>query len=155
MALSPSSALVKYAPIVLGYFMADNVNTPIDTAVGGKVDSKIIAAGEVGLGYLLAFKGKKSTIKSVAGGILIGAGLKRGLKDFGVISGYGKVPIIGSYGKVPVIGGYTGGYTPSTMLAGALNGNAGSGYRVPNARNVVGGCGDDDNGSDINCDSRN
>lgn len=152
MALSPSSPLVKLAPIALGYFFADKLNTPIDTAVGGKVDSKIIAAGQVGIGFLLAFKGKKSLAKSIIGGVLIGAGLKRGLKDFGVVTGFYDVPVLSGrrgmngFHDVPVIGAYK-------VPAGGRPGMGG--YRVPSTSKVMNGCSSDNgSGSGINPNSR-
>lgn len=151
MAMSAKSPLMTIAPIVAGYFLADKINTPIDTAVGGKVDSKIVAAGEIGIGYLLAFKGKKSMPKSIAGGILIGAGLKRALKDFGVVTGFYSVPVLSGrqvkgFHNVPVIGapGYAVPARP------AMNG-----YKVPAAAKVMSGCGDGNgSGSGINASGR-
>lgn len=147
MALSPASPLVRLGSIAAGYFLADKINTPIDTAVGTKIDSKLIAAGEAGIGFLLAFKGKKSTAKSIIGGVLIGASIKRALKDFGVITGFYSVPVIGrktmaGYHNVPVIG--MNGYNVPAKPAGM------QGYNVPAARNkVMNGCGDS-SGSGIN-----
>lgn len=127
MALSPSSTLMKWGPILAGYFLADKINTPIDTALGGKIDSKIIGAAEGGLGFLLVFgKGKKSLPKSILGGLLLGAGAKRLLKDFGVMGGFHDVPVVGSPYRVPVLGAYR---VPPTPVMGA--------YRVPPRRNGV------------------
>lgn len=155
MSLSASSPLVMYGSIAAGYFFGDKLNDAVDKATGGKIDGKIVGGAEAGLGALLVFgKGKKSLPKTIAGGVLLGAGAKKMLKEFGVISGYGSVPVVGrrrinGYGSVPVVGGYT----PSVMLAGALNGNGNgmnAGYPVPRPphKQVVGSY-DDGNGSGI------
>jgi hypothetical protein len=155
MSLSPTSPLVIYGSMALGYFLGDKINTPIDTAVAGKVDSKIIGVGEAGIGFLLAFKGKKSTIKTVAGGVLIGAGAKRLLKDFGVVSGFRQVPVLSGFRKVPVIGSYNippvpkgmGSYNVPPVPAGVNGMNYGR-------RSKVMGCAYPANGSGINPSSR-
>lgn len=125
MALSASNPLVKFGPIALGFFMGDKINEKLLSAVGDKVDKKIIAAGEAGLGYMLVFgKGKKSLVKSIAGGIALGAGAKLLMQSFGIggIGPYGNVPVIaGPYGRVPVISGRKrvgGPYTPNSALNG-------------------------------------
>ena len=51
-------------------------------------------------------------IKTVAGGLLAGSGLKRAMIVFkpgttDTLGGYGQVPVIGGYQQVPVIGAYT------------------------------------------------
>jgi len=132
-ALSPSSPMVKIGAVALGYFLtAIPVNGMIDKVSAGKLDSKIIGAGEVGLGALLLLSKKPSLIKTIAGGVAAGAGVKRLLSSFGIgpaatipaVTGYGKVPVIGGYGQVPVIGnrgkaavnGHLGAYTPSGTL---------------------------------------
>lgn len=108
LALNASSPLVKYGSIAAGYLLADKINTPIDTAVGSKIDSKIIAAGQVGLGALLVFKkgGKPSLVKTVLGGVMLGAGAKRGMASFGIggLGGYQSVPAIAGYQNVPAVG---------------------------------------------------
>lgn len=154
MSLSASSPLVKYGSIALGYIAATTINNGIDGIVPSSMKTntnygKLAAVGEVGLGAMLAFrKGKKSTIGTIAGGLLIGAGLKRGMAALSssttpaTTSGYGQVPVVGGYGQVPVVGrrvnGYTpnqtlGGYTPNQTLTGnkpahlTVMGSAGSG----------------------------
>lgn len=150
MSLSASSPLMLYGSIALGYFMGGKILDPLLTKVTGTLDPKIVGAGKAGLGFLLAFKGKKNLPKTLAGGILLGDGLKSLLTSFGVVTGYGAVPVVGSrrrlngYGAVPVVGGYTGGYTPSQMIAGPLNGMGANGYNgyqappVPRKGSVVG-----------------
>jgi hypothetical protein len=94
----------------------------------------MIAVGQIGLGGALVFLklGKKSLVSEVAGGLLIGSGLKRAMVVFKdgatTMSGYGDVPVIGAYktpgqlgrkvagyGDVPVIGAYA----PNSALNGA------------------------------------
>ena len=130
MSLSASSPLVKYGSIALGYIAATTINNGIDGVVPSSMKTntnygKLAAVGEVGLGALLAFrKGKKSTIGTIAGGILIGAGLKRGMSALtssstaATTSGYGQIPVVGSYGQVPVVGRRVAGYTPNQSLTG-------------------------------------
>ena len=54
-AITASNPLVTFAPIALGYFMGDKINAPIMSAVGTKVDGKIVGAAEAGLGAYLSF----------------------------------------------------------------------------------------------------
>ena len=130
LALNASSPLVKYGSVAAGYFMGDKVNEAIDKATGGKVDGKIVAAAEALLGFMLLTKGKKSTLKVAAGGVMLGAGVKRGLAEFGVISGFADVPVIAGYKSVPVLNGYV--TRPGQM----------AGYMTPqpmsNRQNVMG-----------------
>lgn len=162
LALAPASPLVKFGSIAAGYFLlGDKINDAIAKATGDKVSGKVVGAAEGGLGFLLMTKGKKTVIKTALGGLLVGAGLKKLLKEFGVITGYGGVPVVGNrvngYGRVPVVGSPAGysqqGYTPSIQLAGALNG-----YNVPPVPpSIIGSFADDGtdgSGSGINSDSR-
>lgn len=125
--LNAGSNLVKLGFVGAGYFLGDKINPLIDKVTAGKVSDKIVGAGQTGLGGLLLLKGRSSMIKTAAGGLLAGSGLKRALRAFGVlapalpsaaVSGYGMVPVIGGYGQVPVIGAYT----PNVSLGS---------YRVP------------------------
>jgi hypothetical protein len=116
--------------------------------VMGTLDEKIKAGIEVGAGTLLVMgklgKGKPGTVVTVVGGVLAGAGLKRGLRSFGVITGYGMVDVISGYNpnpnllngfqKVPVIGGYQtapiaiNGLKPGhSKVMGSVGSNTGSG----------------------------
>lgn len=148
--LNANSMLVKGGAALAGYFLSDTINAAIDKATGGKMDGKIIGGAEVGLGALLVLghvTKRPSMVTSVAGGALAGAGIKRLLKELGVISGIGgyqAMPVLGSkhaaarrlngYGSVPVIGGYS----PNR---GNLNGVF-NGYQVPKMPNNVVGCTD-------------
>lgn len=128
--LNASSPLVKWGSVAVGYFLGPKINAQITKLVGDKVDGKIVGAAEAGLGFMLAMRkgGKKGMVQTVAGGVLMGAGIRQVLSSFG-IGGYGNVPVIGrAYGNVPVIGrpgtrGYTpnrslNGYTPNVSLNG-------------------------------------
>lgn len=140
--LNPSGPVVQYGSIAAGYFVGGKINDAIETASGGKIDGKIIAAAEVLVGGMLAFgKGKKTMVKSVAGGVLLGAGIKKGLQEFGVIGGFQSVPVLAGYQSVPVLGGYNVP-TPGGSLAG---------YSVPTPmhKSVMGGVAAE-NGSGIN-----
>jgi hypothetical protein len=134
-ALNPASPLVKLGAVAIGYFVAGKpINDMIDKVVPTtKIDGKIVGGATTGLGALLLMsKGRSSFIKTVAGGVIAGAGLKRALVAFGVVkapiatapvqtvTGYGKVPTIGGY-NVPVIGSYQ---TPGTLgRVGATQGS--------------------------------
>jgi hypothetical protein len=98
---------------------------PIKKIVGDKLDSKIVAGAEAGLGFLLAMrKGKKTLPLVILGGYLLGAGVKKGMAAFGIggLGPYGEVPVVaglGPYGLVPVIGKRRlAGYNPSGTLGG-------------------------------------
>jgi hypothetical protein len=140
-ALNPASPLIKLAAVAGGYLLADSINPMIDKVTAGKVSDKLVAGGQTGLGALLLLgKGRSNLIKTVAGGIAAGSGLKRGLKAFGVIkppvvttptttvTGYGQVPVIGGYKQVPVIGSYNapgmvGAYALRSGRVGATQGS--------------------------------
>lgn len=115
--------IIKIAALGIGYFGADTINPMIDKIVPKSKDASgvetpnetLAIAAELGLGGLLLLKkmpvGSKTvqTALTAAGGILAGAGLKRGLKKLGVISGYQSTPVIGryrmaGYQSTPVIG---------------------------------------------------
>lgn len=102
--------LLAVAGVAAGYLVGDKVNAKI-ASVAGSVDPKIIAGAEAVVGGFLLFKkGKKSPVQSVVGGFLLGAGVKTGLKAFGVINGFQNIPVIGKrmagFQNVPVIGAY-------------------------------------------------
>lgn len=166
-ALNASNPLVMFGPMVGGFLLGDKINTAIDNALpDDKVGQKTKGILEGGIGAALVFMklGKKKTVvEMVAGGVLAGAGVRRLLKEFGIITGIGgyqSVPVVArrhqkqlnGYGSVPVIG--NGGYkTSQYSLNGALNGVGG--YQVPLAAgssNVMNGFGSgsgiSNNGSD-------
>jgi hypothetical protein len=147
MSMNVNSPIVKYAPIVLGYLVAA---APIKTAVDKALvnvtdptkklnDQKMIYGGmTLGGAYMMFMdKGKKSVMKSVISGVLIGAGLKNAMTSFGIagIGGYGQVKVLSGYGQVPAIGDRMRGYVPQ----GTLNGYAPQG--TLNGANVMGAVG--------------
>lgn len=123
-ALNLNSPVFKLLAVGGGFFMGDTINAqvdkiipikPTDPAVPGSPDKNntLKTVGTIGLGGLLLMNKKGSpTVKgvtTVAGGLLAGAGLRRALKQMGVIKGYQSVPVIGrhrmaGYQSVPVIG---------------------------------------------------
>ena len=136
--LNANSNLVKLAAVAGGYFFSDKINAPIVKMAGDKVDGKIIGAAEAGIGaYLVLGKGRKTMVKTIAGGVLAGAGIKKLMGEFGIGSinnPYGRVPVIGNnnpYGRVPVIAGTrrVGSYTPNQQL-GSYTPNASLSGRV-------------------------
>lgn len=108
-ALSASSPLVQYGSIAAGFLLGDKINEAIDKVVGATIDSKIVAGGQVGIGYLLALRkgAKKNLITTVVGGVMLGAGGKRALAAFGLgsINGYQMVPAVGGYQNVRAVSG--------------------------------------------------
>lgn len=143
-ALNPSGPLVQYGSIALGFFLGAKVNEAIDKVIPpDKLDSKIVAGAQIGLGAMLSFKkGKKTLPTTLLGGIMLGAGAKRGLTAFGLgrVSGYQMVPAVGGYQSVPAIGTRrVGGYVPGP---GGING-----YKV--SKEAVGSTGLRNAGSNL------
>ena len=142
MALNASSPLVMYGSIGLGFLLGDTFNGLLNKVVPASMQTdpaktgKMLAIGQGGLGAALIWmKGKKSLAKTVAGGVLLGSGLKRATVVFKAgattMGGYGDVPVIGAYvapgqlngrrrvagyGDVPVVGSFA--------VPGALNGGS-------------------------------
>jgi hypothetical protein len=145
MALSASSPVVQFGSIGVGWLMADTINTQI-VRFTGTMDGKMVGGITAGIGAALQFmklgKKPKSTLQVAAGGVLIGAGAKKLLKEMGVINGYSAVPVVGTGGRmngyhaVPVVNGYKAGPSYPSSLNGALNG-----YKVPRPANIVGNAG--------------
>lgn len=157
LALNPSSPLVKYGTIAAGFLLAKIVNTSLNGLIPASLKAKtgspkIVAGAQAGLGALLIFsKGKKSTVKSIAGGLLLGSGIKRLLDSMAAgapttITGYGNVDVISGYGNVNVISGRKmNGYTPNNSLNGYTPNMNLSGQRP--LHNQVMGSADTRNGS--------
>jgi len=111
MSLNASNPAVMFGSLAAGFLLVgkplnDAVDKlmKIDPITGDPTKSKIIGAAEAGIGAMLLMKkGRKTMPEVVAGGILFGAGLKRLLKEFGVMGGFRKVPVIGNY-SVPAAG---------------------------------------------------
>jgi hypothetical protein len=124
--LNPKSPVVMAAAVAAGYFLGDQINAAIDKVIPASVStstgivSYLPTVAEAGIGaYLLTKKGKPSLVMTAVGGVLLGAGAKRGLKKAGVIAGFDSVPVIAGYKGVPVIGSNIPGL---------------SGYNVPAVR---------------------
>jgi len=163
LSLNPGSPLVKIGSVAVGYLLGDHINGAIDKMLPASVltptDPKSVvkyvpAAAQLGLGGLLVMSKKPTLIKTAAGGIMAGAGLKRILKDTGVITGYQSVPVIGAarrkmagYQSVPVIGNVPAQLQgiPAQLQGYRVNG-AGGGY-TPNGSGVMGSV--DGNGSGL------
>jgi hypothetical protein len=151
MALNAKSPLLTYGAMAGGFLMADTINAQVDK-VTGTMDDKIKGGITGGIGAALVYMklgAKKSPLEVVAGGVLVGAGVKRLLKAFGILNGFQSVPVLGrrqvnGYGKVPVLGGYQ---TNPVALNGVFNG-----YQVPRTpgSQVVGSAGGYSNGGS-NC----
>ncbi len=159
--LKPGKIGFKLLTVAAGYLLADKLNPEIDKLFIGKdpvnpkpVPGKMIIVGEIGLGGLLLMgkaKANPTAIdwgKEIVGGVLAGAGLKRALKDMGVIKGFQNVPVIGArrmagFQSVPVIGGTAGmpsqlsGSTPSQLQGYRVNGRYNNGY-VPHGSGLHG-----------------
>jgi len=152
--LNPKSGIAQAAAVAAGFFAGDMINGAIDKVIPASIatatgiTSYLPTAAEAGIGaYLLFGKGKPSLVKTAAGGVLLGAGLRRGLKKAGILSGYGSVPVVGGYTGVPVISGVPaalsgapdsltgynvpgiGGYSPNRMVGRVYSDGAADSYR--------------------------
>lgn len=117
-ALNAKNPLVQYGAIAAGYFLGDKINEKLAT-VTGTLDPKIVAAMEAAAGYLVRSK-VKGAAGAIAGGVLMGAGIKGGLKAFGVISGMPVVSgtkMINGYKDLRTINGLP---APVRRVAGAV-----------------------------------
>lgn len=152
LALNPNQPVIQLAAAALGYFLAaDPVNTALDKVIPDSIKNAtdvkkyIPGAVETGIGaYLLLGKGRKTLVKTIVGGVAAGAGIKRLLKQAGVIQGYQAVPVVGThrrrmagYQSVPVVGSsmppqLSG--TPAQLQGYRVNG---PGY-VPHGSGVMG-----------------
>jgi hypothetical protein len=146
MALNPSSPLVQWGSIGLGYLVfAKPIASAVDKALVSETDpdklankKKMIYGGMTLGGAYFQFmdKGKKSIVKTVLSGVAIGAGLKNGLSAFGIgqIGGYGAVKVLNGYGEVRTLNGrkMNGYITP-----GQVGGYVAPG-QVGKASNVMG-----------------
>lgn len=129
-AINAQSPVVKILAVGAGFFVGETVNGAIDkvlpkTTTGtppvtaiSKGTNTAAAVGQVGVGGLLLMGKKGGTmglVKIAVGGVLAGAGLRRALKQMGVIKGYQNTPVIGKhrfagYQNTPVLGS-----TPSQL----------------------------------------
>lgn len=99
--------------------------TPAMVPVVGNMTKYLPTAVEAGLGAYFAFKKRKSTMSTLAGGALLGLAAHRALVELGIMNGYQSVPVIGGYQSTPVIGG-----VPAQLqgIPGALRGYRVNGY---------------------------
>lgn len=151
--LKPQSTGMKLIALAAGYLLADMINPEIDKILPKKKDAAgvetpnqtIGTVGQVGIGGLLLMRKKQTLLTVGGGGILAGAGLKRALKQMGVIKGYQSVPVIGrhrmaGYQSTPVIAGrpmqLTG--TPPQLSGYTVNGYNSQGSGVMGAVGSVG-----------------
>lgn len=132
--LSPSSPLIKIAAVGAGYLLAAKpVNEMLDKVTAGKVDSKIVGAGQAGIGAMLLLSKRPSMLKTIAGGIAAGSGAKRLVDAFKgtatpAVTGFRNVPAIGAFRNVPALSGYNpnasmNGYTPRSGTVGRVMGS--------------------------------
>lgn len=148
MSLNPKNPLVLVASVAAGYLASDQIFKVIDKAIPTKdtsatdktqvnvVSDTVLGGGMAAAGSALALLGKKSMIKTVAGGVLAGAGLKLVLTDQGVIKGFPSVPSVGrrrrvaGFPSVPSVGStpasLRGGYSPNRASVSAINGVPGA-----------------------------
>lgn len=161
--LNPKNPLILLASVAAGYLAGDQIYSAIDKMIPTKdtsatdktqvnvVSDTMVGAGFAGVGALIALKGRKTLPKTIAGGVLAGAGIKFILKDQGVIKGFPSVPSIGKrrmsgFNRVPAISGIPNslkGYIPGrTAAAASLNGipNSLKGY-TPNRMAAYAGAG--------------
>lgn len=99
-ALNAKNPLVNYGSMAAGYFLGDTINNALSNLTG-TIDPKIVAAAQAGLGIILKMKGK-GALATIGGGVLIGSGVKAGLKAFNVISG---LPVVNGYKDFRTING--------------------------------------------------
>lgn len=122
LSMNASSPLVMAGAIAAGYFLDSfvGINDKIDTAITPATATSmspmypnLVLAGELGLGGYLLLSKKKSMVKTVSGGVAVGLGIHRLLKEMKIITGYQNTPVIGKrrvhgYQSTPVIGGIPG-----------------------------------------------
>ena len=123
LAMTANSPLVTYGSIAIGFLAGDKIDEMLMKVVPATLDTKLVGGAEVGLGAFLVYgKGKKSMVKTVVGGVLMGAGIKKSLRAFGVISGYQMIPSVTGYSDVNALGAAPvrkmAGYIPGKGLNG-------------------------------------
>jgi hypothetical protein len=171
---------MKLLAVGAGYLLADTINGFIDPMLPQTKDAVPVVtkdgqtigmAAQLGIGGLLLLKkqsgGSAGTAMKVAGGILVGAGLKRAMGVLGLkkaVTGYQQVPVIGrhrmaGYQQVPVIGStpipaQLSGRTPA-QLNGYRPAGSGVGGYIPrgSGMGVLGSIGSNTGGSGITANS--
>ncbi len=149
MSLNPKNPLVLVASVAAGYLASDQIFKVIDKAIPTKdtsatdktqvnvVSDTVLGGGMAAAGGALALLGKKSMAKTVAGGVMVGAGLKLVAVDRGwvkaSVTGFPSVPSVGrtrrrmnGFPSVPSVGftpaALRGGYSPNRASVSAING---------------------------------
>lgn len=168
--LGGSDTGVKLLAVGAGFFLGNTVNGVINKMLPKTTDpvpvptrsaNTLATVGQVGIGGLLLMRkqsGNAGMAMKVAGGLLLGSGIKRALALTGIMAGYQSVPVIGKhrmagYQSVPVIGASTvpaqlAGRTPP-QLSGYRPAGSGVGAYVNQGSGVMGSVGSCDSGSGI------
>ena len=161
---------LKLLAIGAGYLLGDALNKPVDRmlskpAVPGDppkdYNKALVYVPEIGLGGLLLLSrggGRTGKLKTIAGGIMAGAGLKLALRSMGVIKGYQNVPVIGrrrmaGYQNVPVIGKSTPPQLqgiPAQLQGFRVNGGMNNNGYTSQGSGVMAGIQPNANGSGLN-----
>lgn len=144
-----------------GFLMGNAINAQIDKFLPKTTDpvtntqvpnQTIGYVAQLGVGGMLLMSKRARPVVKIAGGVLAGAGLKRALKSFGVITGYQATPVIGrshmrGYQSVPVIGRMPPQLAGiPAQLRGYRPAGSGLGAYIPAGSGVMGAV---DNGSGV------
>lgn len=103
-ALNAKSPIIGYGAIAAGYFLGDKINAALAKVVPSSIDPKIVAAVEAVAGYLVRSK-VKGTAGQLAGGVLMGAGVKAAIAAFKPATTVAGLPTIGDYQNMRYING--------------------------------------------------
>jgi hypothetical protein len=117
-------------------------NTPTSTM------NNVAMAGEIGLGGYLMLSKRKSMLKTMGGGALVGLGLRRLAVEMGVVKGFQEVPVLGKrrhvrgFQNTPVLGsaGYPAGLSGYPAALGAYVTNGMGSYKPIGSGTKVMGC---------------
>lgn len=166
--LGGSDTVIKLAAVVGGFLVGKEINEQINKIlpkttdpipVPTKAGTTMAMVGEIGIGGFLLlskFPGTVGLVAKVAGGVALGAGIRRAAAVMGIMSGYQSVPVIGrhrmaGYQNTPVIGSVPAqlsGRTPP-QLSGYRPAGSGVGSYVNQGTGVMGSIGNADGGSGI------
>lgn len=115
MNLSKKGNLIYVAAIAAGFLLGNKVNELIDK-VSGSLDPKIVAMIQAGVGFALPTWLLKNMAGKIIGGLLLGSGLKRGLKAFNIISGFRDMRVIAGNEQIAGRGRKVGYPLPMTSV---------------------------------------
>lgn len=104
--MNANSPVVQMGAIAAGYFLENTVKAQIDKMTG-TMDPKIVAGGLAILGFVLRSK-VKGTAAAVAGGLMMGAGIKRGIAAFTapqLAPAVAGLPVVSGYRDMRAING--------------------------------------------------